>query len=399
MKDITRRDLIMAKASTLFANKGFQNTTIQEIAKGANISEASIYEQFKNKEDLLFTIPEITFSNMLKSLDRHLLGVKGPENQFRKFIWHYLSYIQEREEFARFFIFEIWSNPNYYESGKNKSLTEYYQILHDIVCEGIKEDVFRDDFDISTFCSMVLGTMNHLLLSLIMLQKPFQLLDKGDALETLFFEAVRKRDKKENMLWADLNKKGTILQAALDEFNEKGYSETTVAKIASRANLTVPTIYDYFKSKEDILMSIPELAVENFLSELKDDIVATESPENAFKLYLLNQAISFDNYPKYYKVLLKEIRSNPNFYQTKAYELFRMYSRELMKILESGVENGVFREDIDLHRVRDMFFGTFDQILLENVIIHKKHINTSSKIGSIYNLIIHAIKVQHKSVI
>lgn len=391
MKDITRKEIIMGKAAKLFADKGFQSTTIQDIAKAANVSEASIYEHFKNKEDLLFSIPEQTFNDMLKNLESHMLGIKGPENQFRKFIWHYLSFMEERKEFASLYMFDIWSNQKYYDSKKNRHLFAYYQVLRKIINAGVEQNMFRSDFDLSICCSMILGTMNHLILSLLALEKPFRLIEKADSMEQLFFQAIRKRPQKEPSLWIELGKKGVILQAALDEFSEKGYNETTVAHISSRAEITGPTIYEYFKNKEDILMSIPELAVENFLNELKNYVATTNSPESIFKLYLWNHAISYDNYPKYYSVLLKEIRCNPNFYTTKAYELFRMYSRELMTILESGVKADIFRKDIDLQRVRDMFFGTFDQILLEYFIINNKRIRVSSKIGAIYDLIIHAI--------
>lgn len=391
MKDITRKELIMAKAAALFADKGFQSSTIQEIARAANISEASIYEHFRNKEALLFSIPERTFNDMLKSLESHMLGVKGPENRFRKYVWHYLSFMEEQKEFAALFMYEIWSNRKFYESKKNKSLSVHYLFLKKILEDGVREGAFRHDFDLSVCCAMILGTMNHLILSLLVLEKPFQLIARGEALEKLFFESIRNKPQKESSLWADLGKKGVILQAALDEFSEKGYTETTVAHVSSRAEVTGPTIYEYFKNKEDILMSIPELAVENFLSELKEYVGSTGSPESIFKLYLWNQAASYDNYPKYYKVLLKEIRCNPNFYKTKAYELFRMYSRELMAILNNGVRAGVFRDDIELKLVRDMFFGTFDQILLEYIIINHQSIRVSSKIGAIYDLMIHAL--------
>ncbi len=392
MKNISRKELIIEKAAYLFSAKGFQNTTIQELAKSVNISEASIYEHFINKEDLLFSIPELSFNEMLKSLENHMLGIKGPENQFRKFIWHYLSFMEERKSFAKLYILEIWSNQKYYDSEKDKPLTEYYNKLKMILSEGIDNEVFRKNLDIPTCCSLVMGTMNHLMLSLLVLDKPFQLINKGEALEKLLFQSIKTRPRKEAALWDSAGKKGVILRAALDEFNENGYYETTVASISSRANITGPTIYEYFKSKEDILMSIPEMAVENFLSELKHYIANINSPDSMFKLYLWNQAISYDNYPKYYKVLLKEIRCNQNFYKRnkKAYELFRMYSHELMSILKSGVDSGIFRKDIDLFIVRDMFFGTFDQILLEFIINNQKF-RVSTKIGAIYDLIIHAI--------
>ncbi|MGB9846881.1 MAG: TetR/AcrR family transcriptional regulator C-terminal domain-containing protein, partial [Desulfotomaculales bacterium] len=100
-------------------------------------------------------------------------------------------------------------------------------------------------------------------------------------------------------------------------------------------------------------MGIPERAVEKFLGDLKSKMANMHSPENIFRLFLWNQVRSYDNYPDYYKVLLGEIRCNPRFYKSKAYEVIRQYSRELMNILRSGVEAGVFRGDLDLGLVRD----------------------------------------------
>ena len=50
----TRKDRIMDAALRIFAEKGFQNATITEISKEAGVSEATIYEYFGTKEDLLF---------------------------------------------------------------------------------------------------------------------------------------------------------------------------------------------------------------------------------------------------------------------------------------------------------------------------------------------------------
>jgi len=54
----TRKERIMDAALRIFAEKGFQNATITEISKEAGVSEATIYEYYGTKEDLLFAIPE-----------------------------------------------------------------------------------------------------------------------------------------------------------------------------------------------------------------------------------------------------------------------------------------------------------------------------------------------------
>jgi AraC-like DNA-binding protein len=64
----TRKDRIMDAALRIFAEKSFQDATISEISKEAGVSEATIYEYFGTKEDLLFAIPEKFPMTRLKNL-------------------------------------------------------------------------------------------------------------------------------------------------------------------------------------------------------------------------------------------------------------------------------------------------------------------------------------------
>ena len=51
---------ILRAAEHIFAKKGFQAATVSDIAKKAKVSEATIYEYFSSKEELLFSIPAET---------------------------------------------------------------------------------------------------------------------------------------------------------------------------------------------------------------------------------------------------------------------------------------------------------------------------------------------------
>ncbi len=53
-----RRAQILAAAKTVFARKGFERATISDIAREAGLAEGSIYNYFKNKSDLLVSLPQ-----------------------------------------------------------------------------------------------------------------------------------------------------------------------------------------------------------------------------------------------------------------------------------------------------------------------------------------------------
>ncbi len=79
----TRKDRIMDAALRIFAEKSFQEATISEISKEAGVSEATIYEYFGTKEDLLFAIPEKISNDTAKESQTVLPFIKDVEGRMR----------------------------------------------------------------------------------------------------------------------------------------------------------------------------------------------------------------------------------------------------------------------------------------------------------------------------
>lgn len=74
------------------------------------------------------------------------------------------------------------------------------------------------------------------------------------------------------------NRKGQILEAAREVFSQKGYSEVTVADIASRAGLAKGTLYLYFKGKEDLFMEVTRDAVRRLRLALGEAVGKVDDP-------------------------------------------------------------------------------------------------------------------------
>src|SRR4051794_33641335 len=64
-----------------------------------------------------------------------------------------------------------------------------------------------------------------------------------------------------------------VLRAAVDVFVERGYHGATVRQIADRAALSVPGIYHYYPTKQDMLVTILEIGMSEVLgrSELAEE--------------------------------------------------------------------------------------------------------------------------------
>jgi AcrR family transcriptional regulator len=69
-----------------------------------------------------------------------------------------------------------------------------------------------------------------------------------------------------------------LIRAALEVFQEKGFHATTVRDIGRAAGLTQGTIYNYVRSKEDILFLVCDRVVAEYISSMEEAVAATGDP-------------------------------------------------------------------------------------------------------------------------
>ena len=161
-KKKVKRQLIIDAAIEVFSRNGFQNSTISQIARKADVAEGTIYQYFKNKEDLFFSIPIDKTKEFYNELELHLEGIHGAENKIRKFVWYYLYHLQENPNYTRALMLEMRVNRNF---AKTKTFEAYRPLTHkilEIIEEGQEEGVIRKDVNIYTIRHLILGMLEHI---------------------------------------------------------------------------------------------------------------------------------------------------------------------------------------------------------------------------------------------
>lgn len=82
-KDEDKRTLILQTSKTLFAKKGFFNTSVSDIVKEANLPVGTIYTYFKNKEDIVKVIVEEGWNDLYTRLLEHLNSIREPAEKLK----------------------------------------------------------------------------------------------------------------------------------------------------------------------------------------------------------------------------------------------------------------------------------------------------------------------------
>src|SRR5512136_3061599 len=144
-KKKVKRQVIIDAAIEVFSRNGFQSSTIFQIARRANVAEGTIYQYFKNKEDLFFSIPVEKTREFCAGLELHLQGMAGPFNKIRKFIWYYLYFFKTNPEYGRILMLEMRVSRTFVKTKTYSFLRKSTSEILEIIREGQEEGVIRTD--------------------------------------------------------------------------------------------------------------------------------------------------------------------------------------------------------------------------------------------------------------
>ncbi len=105
-----RRESILAAATQAFADCGYHETSIEDIAEAAGVSKALIYEHFASKRDLQAELLESLEKQLIARLTEAAGGDNNPEARLRAGLNAFFSFVEE-DRFAQRMLFRDAGQP------------------------------------------------------------------------------------------------------------------------------------------------------------------------------------------------------------------------------------------------------------------------------------------------
>src|SRR6476469_2941460 len=139
----SKRERILRAAVDVFAQNGYFNAKVSEIAKAAGVADGTIYLYFDGKEDLLITIFREHTRNYLASLERDLANVRRPEDRIRVAIRHHLEALGRDRALAVVSQVELRHSLKFMHLLSQQEVKDYLNMIRKIVEHGQTEGVFR----------------------------------------------------------------------------------------------------------------------------------------------------------------------------------------------------------------------------------------------------------------
>lgn len=150
-KKARTKELIYKTALQLFMEKGFENTTVDEIAAKADIAKGTFFNYFPRKEAVMTHIVELRMQQLFRNLPDIMDGEMSARGRIEK-IMHILGKINENEKpLTRVVVMETLRNYAAAMGPEEKEKhMQFYHLLRDILHQGQERGEIRGWIDVNT---------------------------------------------------------------------------------------------------------------------------------------------------------------------------------------------------------------------------------------------------------
>jgi len=193
-----RRKFILAKAQSLFAEKGFIGTSMAEIAEASEFAVGSLYSFFDSKEEILATIFEYHIEKVIGEIaqirdDKSLTAREKITVALEQLVKLYV----DNQDFFRIYVAEArgveWGIRTEVGEYIYKGSVRYMSILSDIFRMGIEEGVVGTDVDPEFLALLMRSYVHSSVIHFLYGNRGIKMEDLLTAVKRLLFEGIRPR--------------------------------------------------------------------------------------------------------------------------------------------------------------------------------------------------------------
>ena len=167
------------------------------------------------------------------------------------------------------------------------------------------------------------------------------------------------------------DKREAILRAAIKVFAGKGYFSSKVADIAGEAGIADGTVYLYFKSKDEILHSIFDRAMAEFIEDGRRELADITSPVERIRRVAQLHLERLGSDRDMAIVFQVELRGSTKFMEEFSAAGFAQYLDIIRETIEGGQRVGIFRDDINPIVCAKILYGALDE-MVTNWVLSKR---------------------------
>lgn len=143
--NISKDQLIIRSAIKVFAERGYYKSRISDIVHEANIAHGLFYHYFPSKEDILVTIFQKAWNNLIRYVDHIDKTTDDPFHKLKSIIGYILKSFQQSPDLLKVLIMDVPSIGKFYTEENQRIYHHFFKCVTAIIEEGQRRGLIRKE--------------------------------------------------------------------------------------------------------------------------------------------------------------------------------------------------------------------------------------------------------------
>ena len=192
---------ILEAAVKVFAEQGFFQSTVSQIAKEAGVADGTIYLYFKNKDDILVQFFSYKTKQVFARFREEVDKADNTIDKFRNLIRRHLEEFQCDRNMAVVYQAETHQSSRLVEKQIKEMSKMYFDIVSEIIEQGQEEGVIKKDLYLSLVKRFILGAVDEVINTWLHSSSKYDLVSMADPLVELFLNGIGNIEQHNHILF------------------------------------------------------------------------------------------------------------------------------------------------------------------------------------------------------
>jgi TetR/AcrR family fatty acid metabolism transcriptional regulator len=190
---VDKREAILKAAVRIFAEHGFFNAQVADVARAAGVAAGTVYLYFKSKDDLLISIFDRTMREAIAEGRTALKDVSEPIDRLRRIARMHLDRLGRDRDLAVVFQVELRQTTKFMEHFSSTGVRTYLGVIRDVIADGQAAGVFRRDVNPTTAAKVFFGALDEMATNWILSRRRYALAGDADTVVDLLVGGMQTR--------------------------------------------------------------------------------------------------------------------------------------------------------------------------------------------------------------
>jgi len=192
---------ILEAAVKVFADQGFFQSTVSQIAKEAGVADGTIYLYFKNKDDILVQFFSYKTKQVFARFREEVDKADNTIDKLRNLIRRHLEEFQCDRNMAVVYQAETHQSSRLVEKQIKEMSKMYFDIVSEIIEQGQEEGVIKKDLYLSLVKRFILGAVDEVISTWLHSSSKYDLVSMADPLVELFLNGIGNIEQHNHILF------------------------------------------------------------------------------------------------------------------------------------------------------------------------------------------------------